>query len=205
VEAVRRGTARSLASRAYTSSTDELPLRDDAERRAAIARILDAIKGLAPDERGERVQRIERALGASPVARLMMDPGEVAGLSHAGMRIGGHTRTHPILCALDDAAAAKEIDGGLGDLAAITGQRPSLFAYPNGRPGRDYDRRHVAMVGASGCAYAFSTQPGAATHASDRLELPRFTPWARSRLRFGLMALRNVADSGSRAANAVRH
>jgi peptidoglycan/xylan/chitin deacetylase (PgdA/CDA1 family) len=205
VEAIRRGSARAIAGHEYSSSATELPLRDDAERRAAIARILDTIKGLPPVERGECVLRIERALGASRVERLMMDPAEVAALYRAGMHVGGHTRTHPILCALDDASANREIDGGLDDLAAITGIRPALFAYPNGRLGRDYDQRHVGMVAAAGCAYAFTTHPGAATPASDRLELPRFTPWARSRFRFGLMALRNLANAGPGAAGATRH
>jgi peptidoglycan/xylan/chitin deacetylase (PgdA/CDA1 family) len=204
VEAIRRASACAIPGHAYSASTTELPLRDDAERREAIARILDAIKGLAPLERAERVVRIEHALGASQAARLMMDPTEVAALRRAGMHVGGHTRTHPILCALDDASANGEIAGGLDDLAAITGARPTLFAYPNGRLGRDYDRRHVGMVAAAGCAYAFTTHPGVATPASDRLELPRFTPWARSRFRFGLMALRNLADAHVGAAGAAQ-
>jgi peptidoglycan/xylan/chitin deacetylase (PgdA/CDA1 family) len=198
IEAVRRAPSNSLPGDTIASATD-LPLRDDAERRAAISRTLDAIKGLPPDERSDRVARIERALGAPAVDRLMMDTREVAAMSRAGVHIGGHTRTHPILCALDDASATDEIVGGLDDLAAITGKRPALFAYPNGRPGRDYDHRHVAMVDAAGCAYAFTTQPGAASAASNRLELPRFTPWARTRMRFGLMALRNLVDAGPRA------
>jgi peptidoglycan/xylan/chitin deacetylase (PgdA/CDA1 family) len=199
IEAVRRAAAPVLPGDAIASATD-LPLRGDAERRAAISQTLDAIKGLPPDDRNQRVARIERALGAPAAERLMMDAREVAAMSRAGMHIGGHTRTHPILCALDDASATDEIAGGLDDLTAITGTRPRLFAYPNGRYGRDYDRRHVAMVDAAGCAYAFTTQPGAATLASNRLELPRFTPWARTRMRFGLMALRNLADAGARVA-----
>jgi peptidoglycan/xylan/chitin deacetylase (PgdA/CDA1 family) len=194
IEAVRGCTAQSLPLPGPDGEARRsVPVRDLAERRVAIDLILAAIKHLPPAQRDERVLELERAAGATPARGLMMDPGQVAALHRTGMRVGGHTRTHPILLALDDAAAEREIGGGLDDLAAMTGERPLLFAYPNGKPGSDFDARHVSMVERAGCHYAFTTQPGAASRASRRYELPRFTPWDRQRTKFGLRAWRNLA------------
>jgi peptidoglycan/xylan/chitin deacetylase (PgdA/CDA1 family) len=169
-----------------------LPLGSNAQRQVAIQRILEAVKRLPPAERLQRVVEIERAAGSVSVPRLMMNPEQVAGLYRAGMRIGGHTRTHPILCALDDIDAEREIAGGLEDLTSIVGERPTLFAFPNGKRGEDFDSRHVAMVQRLGCAYSFTTEPGAASSAVGRYELPRFTPWDRTRARFQLRSWRNL-------------
>ena len=75
-----------------------------------------------------------------------------------------------------------------------------LFAYPNGKPSKDYRERHVAIVKGSGYFAAFSTAPGAA-RATDRLfELPRFTPWDASAGRWGARLARNLVAPIERAA-----
>jgi hypothetical protein len=51
------------------------------------------------------------------------------------------------------------------------------------------------MVAEAGYRFAFSTERGAASGCSDPLALPRFAPWDRSRLRYGLRALRNLRVS----------
>lgn len=183
------------------AAPEELPLRDDTERRVAIGRFLGAVKRLPPAERNERVLGLERQSEAPPAREAMMRPEHVRALHGAGMRVGGHTRTHPILCATDDAEAEAEIAGGLDDLASLVGERPVLFAYPNGKRGVDYDERHVAMVDRAGCRFAFSTRAGAADLTTATLELPRFTPWDRTRPRFALRALRNLWEARGEARN----
>jgi len=190
IEAVRRCTAASLR---VPGSGEELALGSDAQRREAIDRILGAIKHLSPDERMHGVGEVEQAAGVAAPTGTMMRPDDVAALERAGMPLGGHTRTHPILLKLPDGEAEREIGGGLDDLAAITGKRPLLFAYPNGKPGGDFDERHAAMVERAGVRYAFTTQAGTACRESCRYLLPRFTPWDRTRLRFGLRAWHNLA------------
>lgn len=165
------------------------------ERRHAIDRLLVAVKHRSPQARDASVQRIEAQCGGADGGRcndLMMSDAQVKALQDAGMEIGGHTRTHPILRLLDDAAARREIEAGAQDLLSITGRPPQLFAYPNGRPGEDFDERHGAMVEAAGFRFAFTTQAGVATSASDRYRLPRFTPWDRSAVRFQARMLRNL-------------
>lgn len=190
IEAVRQCRTGELA---IPGSSERVALGSILARREAIDRIISAVKHLAPELRTERAIELERAVGVSPPSGLMMEAGQVAALHRAGMRIGGHTRTHPILAQLQDPAAEREIVGGLEDLAAITGERPQLFAYPNGKHGDDFDDRHVAMIRRSACRFAFTTRAGAAAATSGRHDLPRFTPWDRTPLRFGARAFMNVA------------
>lgn len=171
-----------------------LPMATSDERRVAIGRLLDAVKHLPPQERERAVQRIEAQCDNTARTDLMMTDVQVKALHDVGMEIGGHTRTHPILSVLDDEAAQREIVIGADDLRAITGETPLLFAYPNGRPGLDFDERHPPMVRAAGFRYAFTTQAGVATAQTDPYQLPRFTPWDRSALRFQVRMLRNLFD-----------
>lgn len=207
IEAVRRARGGSLpvpGGRARGATV--LPVRDDAERRAAIDAILRTIKHLPPEERLERVEELETDAGPGesrverPGQLMMMTPDQVASLHRAGMTLGGHTRTHPILLRLTDAEANEEISGGLSDLAGITGMKPALFAYPNGKLGEDFDPRHSGMVGQAGYRFAFTTHAGPANRLSDRMQLPRFTPWDRRRAKFGIRAWLNLVnhDSGCR-------
>ena len=110
------------------------------------------------------------------------------------MDVGGHTRSHPILSGLSAERAEEEIAGGLDDLASITGRRPSLFAYPNGRRGIDYGDREVAMLRRLGLDGALVTHRGIVTRDSDPLQAPRLTPLHRSAARFGYALWRAYAE-----------
>lgn len=196
IEAIRRYPRDRLDVPAASSGMPtSVPLGTVAERRAAIDTVLKSIKHLEPEVRSASVERLEQQTAGSASSRatpIMMDDTQVRALHRAGMRIGGHTRSHPILVKLADDDAYAEIEGGLADLAAISGERPWLFAYPNGRRGSDFDSRHVAMLEKAGVRYAFTTHAGAGTADSPRHELPRFTPWDRTGLRFGVRSLLNL-------------
>ena len=122
----------------------------------------------------------------------MMSSDQVRRLHAAGMTIGGHTVSHPILSRLDAARARREIGEGKAQLEAITGERIEVFAYPSGRPVRDYAAEHVDMVRACGFRSAVSTAWGVASGGSDPWQLPRFTPWDRGRSRYGLRLAHNL-------------
>ena len=81
----------------------------------------------------------------------------------------------------------------------LLGQAVPLFAYPNGKPGEDYDERSVALAREAGFEAAFNTVRGAATAGSDLFELPRFTPWDRSRFRFGARMFSTLCRPGRAA------
>lgn len=161
-------------------------------RRRAIGRLLPAIKYLGPGRRAEAVAAVQRACGEPLPDDLMMTSALVLALRRAGMQVGAHTRTHPILANIDDATAAAEIEGSKRDLEALLGEPVPLFAYPNGKPVADYDARHVQMVRRAGFVAAVSTSPGTATARSDPFQLPRFLPWDRQPLRFGMRMISNL-------------
>ena len=146
--------------------------------------IIRSIKHLPPDERQARADALAMLCPEPLRGDLMMSRAQVRGLASAGMAVGAHTLTHPILKALPEAEARREIEGGRSELTAILGREPPLFAYPNGRPGSDYGPEHCVMARSAGYLAAVSTIRGAVGPRSDRWQLPRFTPWDRTPLRF---------------------
>jgi peptidoglycan/xylan/chitin deacetylase (PgdA/CDA1 family) len=167
-----------------------------AQRRQAIATLLGALKYLPMQERLQRVEAIAALLPVSPRTDLMMTPAQVRQLHEAGIEIGAHTVNHPIIARLPAAAARQEIADGKHALEAMIGAPVRLFAYPNGKPGQDYQAEHVAMVKQLGFEAAVSTSWGAARPGSDLFQLPRFTPWDRDRLRFTLRMMKNLGSHG---------
>lgn len=161
-------------------------------RRQAIAATLSAIKHLEPDRRRAATDAVVAAAGGSLPPALMMQPDQIRRLASAGMGIGAHTVTHPILTRLASNAARAEMHDGKAALEDIAGAPVTLFAYPNGVPGQDYSAEHAAMARECGFSAALSTAWGAATMRSDRFQLPRFTPWDGTRLRYGARLFANL-------------
>jgi peptidoglycan/xylan/chitin deacetylase (PgdA/CDA1 family) len=190
IEFIRRAATRDL-----DLSEVELgryPLTSTEERRAAIAAVIGRLKYLPPHERQARVDKIALQSAVALPDNLMMTHEQLRSVAAAGMGIGGHTASHPILASLDEAAATREISGGREALEGIVRQPVTLFAYPNGKPGVDYTAKHVQIAKALGFAAAVSTAAGAARAGDSRLELPRFTPWDRTATRWGARLVRNL-------------
>ena len=187
IEAVRHARGAALAlSGTPAQALGVLPLAGEGERAAALRALIRFAKYLAPAERQRCVNAVaERAQAALP-EDLMMSSAQVHALHQAGMEIGAHTVTHPILKGMAADGVRAEIDDNRRALAAITGQAPTLFAYPNGRPGVDYDDATAQVVKELGFAAAVSTAWRAARVGDDLLQLPRYTPWERTRTRFAL-------------------
>jgi len=173
------------------------PIGTTKERRKAIDAVIAEIKYRPTNARLEIVEAIREAADVSLPDDLMMSTEQVRALHRAGMTIGGHTRSHPILARLADDEARAEIADGRRTLADIVGEPIALFAYPNGLPRTDYDARHVRIVREAGFKAAVTTSWGAARRDSDRFQLPRFTPWDRSAGRFLLRLAHNARRSGT--------
>ncbi len=189
IEAVRRASGTALALPAL--GLPPLPIESPSARRAAIDRIIDHLKYRPAAERQVRVDELAQATGHDLPDDLMMRSDQVRSLAAAGMDIGGHTVTHPILARIGPALAETEIRAGRAMLEAVVGRPITLFAYPNGRPGADYGPEHVAMVRDLGFAAALSTHRGTAGAATDPFQLPRFTPWGGTFARFVAGLARN--------------
>ena len=190
IEAIRRCPAQSLDL--GESGLGAYKLGSVGERRLAIDSLLRRVKYLEPDKRNEVVARVQESAAIALPDDLMMTSGQVIQLRDARMQIGAHTCTHPILAKLSDNEAMREISTSKAALEALLSQPVSLFAYPNGKPGQDYLGKHAAMARQAGYAAAFSTAAGVSTATTDLFQLPRFTPWDRTRLRFGIRMMANL-------------
>jgi peptidoglycan/xylan/chitin deacetylase (PgdA/CDA1 family) len=156
-------------------------------RRAVIDMLLAALKYLPPEERLDRVKSMARRFTPT-----MLSSDQLLALHRAGMGIGAHTVSHPILTAISNADARAEIANSRARLEEIIQAPVRLFAYPNGRPGQDFEKRHTNMLRAQGFDAAVTTARGAARPGTDPFQLPRFTPWDRSSSRFLLRMGRNL-------------
>lgn len=122
----------------------------------------------------------------------LMDWPDLVRAEEAGMTVGGHSRTHPRLTTIPDAAVVDQVQGGAERLARELGQRPTTFAYPYG----DYNDAVVsAVAGSFECACTTELAP--LERDVSPLLLPRIdmfyfrergqlqawgTPWFRRRL-----------------------
>jgi peptidoglycan/xylan/chitin deacetylase (PgdA/CDA1 family) len=168
------------------------PLGSDEQRTRAIDRILVRLKYFEPERRGRVALEIARRAGSPTPTDLMMTSDEVRALHAAGMEIGAHTVTHPILAEIPLGRARHEMEASRARLEQITGAPVRLFAYPNGSPRRDYHAEHAAFARELGFAAAVSTAWGAARAGDDLYQIPRFTPWDRADWRFGLRMAHNL-------------
>jgi len=115
---------------------------------------------------------------------LMMTDEQLIQLHNAGMEIGGHTVNHPIMAKLKTKALSFELKNNKLVLEQLLGTTIRFFAYPNGKPEIDYKQKHVAQVKSEGYQAALSTQWGVSDKNSDLFQLPRFTPWDQSPIKF---------------------
>jgi peptidoglycan/xylan/chitin deacetylase (PgdA/CDA1 family) len=161
------------------------------EKRAAINGLLSKVKHLPYEERERVTIALPTLTGAQLDPHPMMTREQVKTLASKGFEIGAHTISHPILREIPDEQARFEITEGRRQLQELTGQKVEMFAYPNGRPGEDYDLRHVQMVKDAGFIGAVSTIPGAASKDDDLYQIPRFTPWHGASWKSGVQFLRN--------------
>jgi len=199
IEAVRRSDCITLDLRglhdAHGADLGQHALGNMASRRAALGQLIERVKYLPPEPRLACVDQIALRAGVTPPDDLMMSSDQVRALDAAGMQIGAHTISHPILATLGRQQAADEIASSRDALQALLGRKVGLFAYPNGKPGVDYRPDvHPALVRELGFDAAVSTRWAAARLGDDIFQIPRFTPWDRGRIKFGLRLARNLGS-----------
>jgi peptidoglycan/xylan/chitin deacetylase (PgdA/CDA1 family) len=195
IETFRRAWGDTLDARCI--GLDTLRISTINLRHRAIERVLAALKYLPLEERQRRVEEFCANTSHELPSDLMMTAEQVRHLHACGMEIGAHTVSHPILARIDPEHAGNEIRDSKSRLEAITGAPITLFAYPNGKPSRDYRREHVGMVRDLGFEAAVSTAWGVAHAASDPFQLPRFTPWDRTPSKFLLRLFHNTFRTGA--------
>jgi peptidoglycan/xylan/chitin deacetylase (PgdA/CDA1 family) len=188
IELVRGHAAPELDARSIGCGVFDV--RTDEARLHAVNELIKALKYRSLTDRQRAVDTLAAELGVELPADLMLKREGVMELARAGVEIGGHSHTHPILARLTDDEARNEIDHNRRELAGILGRAPRFFAYPNGRPGRDYTDREVQLVKDAGYEAAVSTRPGAARSGDAVYELPRFGPWQEPRYKLAARLLK---------------
>lgn len=184
LEAVRRWPTGTLKV-AIGEKNLEFHLSDDKSRAFAGGELLSAFKYLPLAERANAVD--EFTSGAIDGLNYMMSDAQVKLLHDNGMEIGGHTCSHPILSGLSESKAFQQISENKRYLESVLGQKITSFAYPNGKPGKDYTKQTIELVKRAGYQYAVSTHEGVANNVTDEFQIPRFTPWRNDK--FGFFAL----------------
>lgn len=119
------------------------------------------------------------------------------------LTFGSHSRTHPVLTALDQPALDAEVSGSREELEAVLGRSVDHFAYPYGA----VDDHVVQAVRKAGYRAAFGVKPGRNRPMVDRYLLQRLEiRGTDSLLRFALMlwlgdfrARRRRLEPGSRS------
>lgn len=154
------------------------------DRRTTWQSLFKWMRRIGSRGRSELLDRMARQMPAGLATDLMLTREQVKGLHAQGMEIACHTRSHPILTRISDQAVRNEIMESRTDLEELTQSPVRFFAYPNGVPGDDYGDREMKIVAECGFEAAFSTAWGVVTKDSDKLQMPRFTPWDKALTRF---------------------
>ena len=189
IEAVRNAEDRIDAS---ALGLGTLPV-NDSNRQAAVKTLISNVLYYPTEERMAISKSLYSGVTKKPPRRLMLRPEQLNLLASSGFEIGAHTVNHPILTILDDSKALAEIEDSRTWINDTTGKKPTLFAYPNGKRGQDYDERHVEMVRSLGFRAAVSANWGCATQNSSLFELPRFKPWEDTDFGFSSRLCKTVA------------
>lgn len=198
IELVRRHPAGVIDARSIGLGSHEVG--STSQRQQAIRALVGQLKYLPLEHRLDLVNKLMEIGAIRLPDNLMMSSAQVNELKNGGMDIGAHTVNHPILAKLTPAKARAEITDGKRTLEEIIGEQVRLFAYPNGKPGTDYLCEHVAMIRELGFEGAVSTAWGAGKITNDLFQLPRFSPWDRTPLRFVLRMAKNLTTQADFAA-----
>jgi peptidoglycan/xylan/chitin deacetylase (PgdA/CDA1 family) len=147
----------------------------DGDREAVIQDVLRAYKRLPGHEVPRFRQRLEEQTGVAIAAVAddqWMTWDMVREMKAAGMTIGGHTHTHPVLSSLSEDAQRLEIATCARRMREELDQPMEFFSYPVGSPFafNDATRRCLADAGVS---MAFSYYGGFVDQLADRFDVPR--------------------------------
>lgn len=188
LEAVRRWSGKSIQT-TIAGQDYKLAISDDESRSRAGGELLKIFKYLPLAQRSDAVDKFAGSLIED--LTYMMSDAQVRDLFDAGMEIGGHTCSHPILASLPESLAYQQIVTNKSYLEGIVGQPLTSFAYPNGKPRKDYTAETVDLVRRAGYQYAVSTHQGVADNLTDKLQVPRFTPWRNDKVGFLSLLAKN--------------
>ncbi|MFK8030985.1 MAG: polysaccharide deacetylase family protein [Gammaproteobacteria bacterium] len=172
-----------------------LNLSSNLDRMGAIRKLIPAVKYLDAQTRQRAVDSLASYCGVELSNTMMMTSAQVQGLVDAGMSIGGHTSSHPILLKLSLEEAGNDIIRGREALTKLLDQEPRFFAYPNGKLNQDFSAEHAKLLPEIGFDAAFTTQWGYVNRSMPAFELPRVGFNRQTGFKLVLKVLRSFFDA----------
>ncbi|WP_421862694.1 polysaccharide deacetylase family protein [Motiliproteus sp.] len=157
-----------------------LALETIEQKRQACGTLLGKLKYQQPEQRLQKIEALYRHFGLAEAAPKMMSDNQVIELAEAGIEIGAHTVDHPILKVLSPEQQFQQMADSKAYLEQLIGRPVTGFAYPNGKPGVDYDQVTIDQLSRIGFDYAVSTAWGSNGPNQSHYELKRFTPWEKT-------------------------
>lgn len=149
----------------------ELPLHKPVLRRQSLKRLQNFIKTLEHEPAMALVDEVcERLRAPKVVRKSVMGWDELRQLTRAGVALGAHTDTHPVMTRLPAAAIETEIRTSLAKLQQETGQALPVFCYPSG----GHSTEVVTILRRLGIKLGFTCRDGHNDlHSVDPLKLRR--------------------------------
>jgi len=133
-----------------------LSLRTVREREKASLRLQQHAKAMRHAEALDWVAALCQELDVPSSPPAILGWGELRELASAGVTIGSHTRTHPLLTRVSHVEARAEVAGALRDLERELGTAVPILAYPAGA----FDDAVVQILQEEGYVLAFTTARG---------------------------------------------
>jgi peptidoglycan/xylan/chitin deacetylase (PgdA/CDA1 family) len=137
---------------------------------ASIAEVVEALKRMSSvDRKRSLADTVDENAPCRPEDR-MLTWDEVSELQQAGIAIGSHTVTHPLLTYETTRTAENEVAQSKSTLEQRLKRSVTDLAYPNG----DHNENVRAAVQAAGYRRAYTTEPRWASAQDDPFAIPRF-------------------------------
>ena len=165
-----------------------LSIGTSSDKESAIRKIDAALKPLSANERAVIIERLLACTGEDSLVRqrarsTMLDWKQVRLMHAAGIEVGAHSLTHPVLSRLNDSAVRDEICGSIQRVRDMVGVETVTFAYPYGGQA-DVNENVVEICRRSGATAAVMLTDGDMP-GGDRFRIPRMivtsdrstTPW----------------------------
>lgn len=163
---------------------------ENLQHSSSIERTLDQLKSLSETDRSSVVDALAKATLRPIEETPPLTWSQVSEMQQAGIEMGGHTVTHPILSTLSREHQEEEILGCWARILEATGVPPSVFAYPNGSA-EDFDQLTMSVLRSSGFSTAMTTirgpnRPGCDPYALRRIGIGSDSTWLLSARLSGL-------------------
>jgi peptidoglycan/xylan/chitin deacetylase (PgdA/CDA1 family) len=164
----------SLLEQTINGRAIRLRLNGGASRIEATARINSILKSMRDAAKDEAIDKIASSLGiklpaAPPAQYAAITWKQAREMDAAGVEIGSHTVTHPILTNVDGERLRRELNDSRSRLESILGRSVRLFCYPNG----DSNSTVEQEARRAGYTCAVTTEEGLNGERSNPLALMR--------------------------------